>query len=254
MALTAKCNLLTPPLLTPLLLNKQSLEVKRQHNHLAARLVHRPGVHLHVLVAQAVGVLRVETIQQTVTEFEFGAKLEERQVDVTSKSYFKENVVTLQLYVVVIAAGKVNHGVKSGHDVRARVVQTRRAENQVERHADVDRLHVLRLHDGLSVLKLVRMVAECKVTVAEVHRRSHPEGEISAKPQLAEHANVEAHVPSVLVAGYKFLRLRAIFRGYHLRPDVVKLHVLKMRADDYSEVERPQVGVRAVLHRAALGV
>ena len=76
MALTAKCNLLTPPLLTPLLLNKQSLEVKRQHNHLAARLVHRPGVHLHVLVAQAVGVLRVETIQQTVTEFEFGAMLE----------------------------------------------------------------------------------------------------------------------------------------------------------------------------------
>ncbi len=74
-----------------------------------------------------------------------------------------------------------------------------------------------------------------------------------AKPQLAEHADIEAHVPSVLVACYERFALRAVLVHHRLRPDVAELDVLEVRAYHYAEVERAQVGIWPVLYGVALG-
>ena len=149
-------------------LRPASFKVERQHYHLAVGLVYGSCVYAHILVAQPVGVFRVEAVDEAVAELQLGAQLEEWQVDVAAESYFKHYVVAFQPYIVVVAAREVHHGVYSRHYVGPRVVKPRCGEQQVERHAYVYGLHVLRLYDGLSVLQTVGMVVQCQVAVAEI--------------------------------------------------------------------------------------
>ena len=58
------------------------------------------------------------------------------------------------------------------------------------------------------------------------------------------------HLPGANPADFR----QTVCRNNHLRPDVVEVDVLEMRSDDNTEMERPQVSVRTVLHRIALGV
>ena len=74
----------------------------------------------------------VETVDKSIAELQFGAQLEIRQIEVAAQTKFEEHVVTLQLYVVVVLARKVYHGVYSGHEIRTRVVESGGTEQQIE--------------------------------------------------------------------------------------------------------------------------
>ena len=75
----------------------------------------------------------VETVDESIAELQFGAQLEIRQIEVAAQTKFEEHVVTLQLYVVVVLARKVYHGVYYGNEIRTRVVESGGTEQQIER-------------------------------------------------------------------------------------------------------------------------
>ena len=66
------------------------LKMERKHDHLAGSLFHRLGIHHHVLVLQFVGMSGVETVAQAITELEFRAQFEERQIEVAPHSHLKK--------------------------------------------------------------------------------------------------------------------------------------------------------------------
>lgn len=95
-------------------------------------------------------------------------------------------------------------------------------------------------------------VAERYAAVAEVHRRRNAELEVCIYAVFAYYAHVESGVPAVLIGSDESLDRSSVFTCYDLRTCIQQFDVLHVRAYDHSEMERTQVGVGPVLHRACL--
>lgn len=230
------------------------LKVEREGDNLAARLLRRIGIHEavgHARVGETLRVLGVEIVHESVAELKLGTELEEREIEVAAHAHLEEKVVTLKLDVVGVASGEVEHRVEAGHEIRTVVVEAGRTEDKLHCGRHVDGLQLLRLGDVLPVARLVGEVGEADVARSEIHSRSETEGEVRAKAQLAEHSNGESRVPAVLVNGDHLLN-GAVVGGHQLRTNVRELKILQVGAHHNSEVERAQVGVRAVLHPRVL--
>ena len=210
------------------------------------------GEAQHVSVAQAVGVSGIEAVAQSVHELQFGSQLEERQVEVAAESHLSAYVVAFEADVVGALAAEIYHRVDTGYEVRTVVVEPRGCEYEVECGGDVHRLEILVLLSGLAFRVEVGHVAERYVAISEVKRWSHTELEISAYAVFAHHTHVESRVPAVLVGCDKSLYGCAVLVCNDLRTGVQQFEILQMSADDHSEVERAEVCVRSVLHRARL--
>lgn len=104
----------------------------------------------------------------------------------------------------------------------------------------------------IAVLVEILHVAERYAAVAEVHRRRNAELEVCVYAVFAHYAHVESGVPAVLVGSDESLDSSSVFTGYDLRTGIQQFDVLHVRAYDHSEMERTQVGVGSVLHRARL--
>ena len=60
------------------------LEVEAEHNHFCAYFLHALRELEQTLVAQFLGMISVEGVAESVDELQFGAQLEERQVEVAA--------------------------------------------------------------------------------------------------------------------------------------------------------------------------
>lgn len=209
---------------------------------------------MHVLVLQFAGVILVEHVAKSEHELEFGAQLEEGQIEITTQTQLQINVGPLELQIVFRIARKVDHGVHAHHHVGTVVVEALGSKDQVAGCRYIDALHALLLTDVGSVVQLVGMVQEGVMAGAEIHGWSHAEGKVLAQARLAQHAYGETGVPVVLVAGDEPGSFRAVFildgHGAH----VVQFHVLQVRTDEHAEVERAQIRVGTVLHGTLLSL
>ena len=77
------------------------LKIERQGNDLAARIAYRIGVEAHRFVLQVVGVLCVERVGKSEHKLQFGAKLEEGEVEVAAQSNFEEKIHAFHLQVIL---------------------------------------------------------------------------------------------------------------------------------------------------------
>ena len=92
------------------------------------------------------------------------------------------------------------------------------------------------------------------VAGAEVHGRCQAELEIGVQPEFAQHADVEAGVPAVLVGSDDGVHLTAVVQRDDLRAGVYELKILEMGTHEDAKVEWAQVGIGPVLHRAVLSL
>ena len=82
------------------------------------------------------------------------------------------------------------------------VVETRGGEDEVARRGDVCRLELLALLARLAVGVEVGVVEEGEMACTKIHRWGDTQLQVGVEPQLTEHADVETHVPTVLVDAY----------------------------------------------------
>ena len=133
------------------------------------------------------------------------------------------------------------------------IIETFGCKYQVGRSRDIHTLQVLLLCQVGAVFLLVRQVVEHEVARAEIHGRCQSEGKVFRYACLCQHTHRESCIPAHLVASDRLLHTCAVIVGDDLRSYVLKLHVLQMRTHEHTEVQRPQVDVRLVLHTALLG-
>ena len=93
-------------------------------------------------------MISIESVAESVDELQFGAQLEERQVEVAAYAELQRERCALQLQRVGALARKVYHRRHTSHEVRAVIVESRRREYKVASHSNVRRLHVQGEHAG----------------------------------------------------------------------------------------------------------
>lgn len=214
-------------------------------------LADRAGKRPHRSIAQPGGMPFVETVGQAVHELQLGTQFEKRQVEVAPHTRLKIDIIALELQDVIVAPAEVDDGAQACHEIRAVVARALRRIDDVGRTRDIDTLEVLRAAaETVGCLRVI--VAESDVAAAEIERRSKTKREIVVQACLTKHTYVEAIVPLVLVRRDGVRLHGAIIKRDGLRSDIEQFHILHVRPHEDAEVERPQIRIRPVLHRAVL--
>ena len=198
----------------------------------------------HRSIAQPGGMTFVETVGQAEHELQLGTELEKRQVEVAPHTCLK---------IVIVSPTEVDDGAQSCHEIRPVVARTFRRIDDVCRTRDVDTLEVLRAA-AKTVGRLRVIVAVGDMTAAKIECRSKTEREIVVQACLNKHTYVEPIVPLVLVRRDGVRLHGAIIKRNGLRSDIEQFHILHVRPHEDAKVERPQISIRPVLHRAVLRI
>lgn len=207
----------------------------------------------HRSIAQPGGMTFVEAVGQAEHELQLGAELEKRQIEVAPHTCLKIDIIALELQDVIVSPAEVDDGAQSCHEVRPVVSRTLRRIDNVCRTGDIDTLQVLRAA-AKAVGRLRIIVSESDMPAAKIECRGKTEREIIVQARLTEHTYVEAIVPLVLVRRDGVRLHGAIIKRNGLRSDIEQFHILHVRPHEDAEVERPQISIRPVLHRAVLRI
>lgn len=194
----------------------------------------------HVGVGQ-VGTVVLDDIQKTEAELELGHKLEERQIDVATHANLKIEVEGLEQQLLVLACGKVNHGIDTGYDIGTEIVVARSSHLEVDGHGDVGAL------DDLRGIDTAVLLVEDGMLLTEMNGGRHTQREVVVESPLAEHTYGEAGAV-VVDLGVPLLTTGRIDEAI-----VAQFEVLQVHAKEEAIVKLPLVDVRAVLYLALLG-
>ena len=95
---------------------------------------------------------------------------------------------------------------------------------------------------------------EGEMTVAKVEGWGYTKLEILTQTEFAQYTHVETSIPAVLVGRDEHLLLGSVLGSDGLRAYVDHFHILHVGSHEYTEMEWAQVGIRAVLDLAFLGI
>lgn len=226
-------------------------KIEGEHEHLGPASVDRPRKGHHVDILDIVDMAAIVAVGQTVKELQLGSQLKKLQIEIATGTNLQVEVLFLQLKEVVTVIAEINHRVEPCHEIRSVIAIARTREDEVESCRHIDRLQVLILLRGIALTVTMREVTKGDMPVAEVDGRGYAELEILGQTGLTQHTHIESRVPAILVGRHYGLVGCSVVRRHRLRADIPHLNILKVSTNEDTEMERTQVGVGAVLHRAA---
>lgn len=167
-----------------------SFEIEGEGDDFGSGFIYAESVGAHRLVLQAVSMACVETVGETVHEFQFRSYLEEGHVEVTTEACFQVHVITFEFEIAVVRSREIDGRSESQHGVGAMVAHSGCCRDKVKRTGEVDGLQVLRAVEHRVGSLSVHVV---KLDMARAKENGRPHGTESSRSGGLH----RAHLPEI---------------------------------------------------------
>ena len=77
-------------------------------------------------------MIGIKIIAQTIHEFQFGAQLEKRQVEIASQTHLGKEIVTFELDVIRLFPAQIYHRCEASHEIGTMVAEPWSGKDDVE--------------------------------------------------------------------------------------------------------------------------
>ena len=165
-------------------------EVEGENHHAEGGTVYALGKNQLFAVCKILAVLLKDVIQSE-TELQFGNKLEEGKVKVTSQSSLYHYGEGLRLEFRLLSCREVVHRGYAGNDIGTVIIETGSTDFEIYRNTDVTGLHILEF------VFTRRKVTETEVLGTEMQGRKHTKSEVLVHFPFAQNAYRESEIGAI---------------------------------------------------------